>query len=947
MPTENQATLAFNRGVLSTLGLARTDITRYRMSAEVMTNWMARVLGSMMLRAGVGYGGGSLGNAFAKSIPFVFAARDTARLEMTPGAMRVWVNDALITRPVVSTAVTNGTFIGSTAGWTDNSQAGCTVTWNGNSNVSFVGTGPLGNNAILDQELTVNNDGSQTLRNALRIIVLRGPITLRLGTSEGDDSLINETILNQGTHSLAFTPGGATVWVRFQASGQQQSILGSCVIEGAGVMQLPAQWAAVDLPNLRWSQSADVIYIGCTSAAGGYEQQQVERRATDSWSMVSYFETATLGPFRAINITNVTLTPSGVTGDITLTASNPLFKPGHVGALFRLLSIGQVVTAALAAANVYTDPILVTGVGAQRALQLTATGTFSGELVLQYSVGAPGTWIDQAPPPLAFPLNYSYVDGLDNQTIYYRIGILPGDYTSGTANVSLAIPTGSITGIARVTGYQSSTVVNAAVLEALGSTAATANWYEGAWSAFRGFPATNQLWQGRLWWFGVSIFGSVSDDYNNFDDTVIGDSAPIVGQLDAGAVENVYWAVALQQLVIGTASAETSARSTYLGDPITPTNFNILTGSTQGSAFVNAVQVDLAGIFVQITGSRVFSLNLDIYTYSYKSQELTLMCPDFNAAGIVGIALQNKPDRRLHCWRTDGTVGVMVYDPTENVNCWLEVAIGGNGFVEDVCVLPGSGIPEDQVYYTVRRTINGQTVRYFEKWALEQDCTGLMVCKCMDSFVEYSGVGTTNLPQIAPHLPGQTVCVWGWNAVNPYTDGNGNQVGVDLGTYLVAADGSVTGLQLNNAPYFVTDAVVGLPYTAQWQSMKQAFAAAMGTPLNQPKRISRLGMVLQNTHSQGILMGPDFDHLDSIPQEDIPQILVQGTADTTTQTADSTGNIDTEFEMPDLNTVFTEYDTQMTAFNDIWSTDSRVCLQAASPRPCTVLAFTVGMTDNG
>ena len=51
--------------------------------------------------------------------------------------------------------------------------------------------------------------------------------------------------------------------------------------------------------------------------------------------------------------------------------------------------------------------------------------------------------------------------------------------------------------------------------------------------------------------------------------------------------------------------------------------------------------------------------------------------------------------------------------------------------------------------------------------------------------------------------------------------------------------------------------------------------------------------------------------------------------------------------MADLNAILNTYDAQMGAFNDIWSTDSRVCLQASSPRPCTALAFTTEMQTSG
>lgn len=918
MPREQSATLAFNRGVLSLLGLARVDLTRYRMAAAIMVNWMARVLGSMMLRPGTAFLGTTAGNAQAKTLPFVFAANDTARIEITQNNIQVWVDDALVTRVAVTAAVTNGNFAGSLAGWTNSSESGASVTWVANGKVSFVGTG--NNNGILDQQVTVNQVGA---RHALRIIVTSGPFTFRCGMAQGDDTYINETTLNSGTHSLAFTPTGGSFWIRFENANVAQSILASCNIEGAGVMSLPAPWQTVDQPNLRWAQSADVVYVGCN----GHPQMRVERRATDSWSIVTYLSNA--GPFRPINVTNVTLAASAISGNITLTANKPVFNAGHVGALFRLLSVGQLVTAVLAAADTYTNPILVTGIGAQRSFTVNVSGSYVGTLTVQYSVGTPGTWINTNNTYSA-PQTGTITDGLDNQTIYYRIGFTPSSYTSGSAVASLAIPTGQITGIVRVTGFTSNLLVNAAVLEPLGGTAATTNWYEGAWSSYRGYPATVQLWGGRLWWFGSSIYGSVSDDYTNFDDTTLGDAAPIIGQLDSGPVENIYWAIGLQQLVLGTATGETSCRSDYLGEAVTSNNFNVLTGSTEGSANVIGLQIDTTGVFVQVTGERVFSLALDVYTYSYKSTELTLLVPDYNSAGIAQISVQNKPDRRLHCRRNDGTVGIMVYDPGENVNCWLEVTAGAGGFVEDISILPGAGIPEDQVYYTIRRVVNGQTVRYHEKWALERECTGLPLSKCVDSHVVYGPTApTTTLTGIAPHLVGQTVCVWGWNTVNPYLDGNGNQPGLDLGTYVVDGTGSISGLALKGAAFPVTNAVVGLGYTAQWQSMKQAFAAALGTPLNQLKRIDKIGLVLQNTHAQGLQMGPDFAHLDEIPQAELPYLSA----------ADGS--------LTDTNAILNEFDWPMSAFNDVWSTDSRVCLQAASPRPASCLAFTTGMTTNG
>src|SRR5688572_25065956 len=109
---------------MSRLGAARVDIARHALSAEVFTNWMARVLGSMMLRPGAEYLGSTKSNAKAKSLPFVFSSDDTAQLEVTESVLRVLIDDVLISRPAVTAAVTNGAFTSNVTGWTDNDESG-------------------------------------------------------------------------------------------------------------------------------------------------------------------------------------------------------------------------------------------------------------------------------------------------------------------------------------------------------------------------------------------------------------------------------------------------------------------------------------------------------------------------------------------------------------------------------------------------------------------------------------------------------------------------------------------------------------------------------------------------------------------------------------------------------------------------------------------------------
>lgn len=908
MPKEVQARLAFNRGILSPLALARVDLARYSMSAEQMVNWVPRVLGSMMLRPGLQYISPTLNNGKAKMLDFVFSSTDVAQLELTAGIMRVRVDDVLISRAAVTAQTANGGFNTDVASWTDSDESGAVSSWVAGGYLSLVGTGA--NAAIRDQAVTVNEPG---VEHALRVIVTRGTVIFRVGSTSGADDYVTETILGVGTHSLAFTPTG-NFNIRVMNRAIAASLVDSITVESAGFLQIPTPWQVTDLARVRRMQSGDVMYVACK----GLQQRKIERRGVHSWSIVLYQPTT--GPFRLPNLTPTTLTPSGLTGDITVAASTPLFKASHVGSLFRLTSTGQIVTLAINGANQFTDPIEVTGVGGQRAFSILTTGVWVGTLTLQYSVAAPGTWVDAA--NYTTNQSISYNDGLDNQILFYRIGIKGGNYTSGTVNATLSFSSGSSTGIVRVTAFTDQQHVSAAVLDALGGTTATPEWTEGSWSDFRGWPSAVVLHEGRLDWLGLSVYGSISDDYENFDDTVEGDAGTIQRSIGEGPIETINWGLSLNRLVLGTPSAEISARSSSFDEPLTPTNFNLKTSSTQGSSAVDAVRMDKNGLYVQRSGQRLFELSYELNSNDYVSEDLTLLVPELNAAGIVHIAIQRQPDTRIHCVRADGTVGVLVFDKAENVICWLELET--DGVVEDVSILPGTA--EDRVYYVVQRTINGNTVRFLEKWALESECTGLPVCKHADAHFIYSGNQTQTITGL-DHLEGELVYGWGWNTVHPFIGGNGEEAGFDLlGPHLV------TGGTISNLPSAVTDACIGLGYTAPWKSMKQAFAAAMGTPLNQSKRIDSVGLILRNTHAQGLQVGPDFDHLDDLPLDDLP--ITQG----------SQGTAD---EQPDTNVVLTDYDYQLAPFNDIWSTDSRLCLQAKAPRPCTVLAATVSMTTNG
>jgi hypothetical protein len=101
--------LAFNRGMISRLGMARADLKRMAYSAETMTNWIPRVLGAMSLRPGTQYLGTAFGTT-TKFLRFIFSTDDTALIEVASSGVRFWINDVPLQRPFVSSTITNGAF---------------------------------------------------------------------------------------------------------------------------------------------------------------------------------------------------------------------------------------------------------------------------------------------------------------------------------------------------------------------------------------------------------------------------------------------------------------------------------------------------------------------------------------------------------------------------------------------------------------------------------------------------------------------------------------------------------------------------------------------------------------------------------------------------------------------------------------------------------------------
>lgn len=886
---------AFNVGVHDTTALARIDLERMRLAAEIQTNLMCKAVGPGFMRPGMEHLTSTFGNAEARLKEFIFGVSDAALMEFTDQNFRVLVNDAVITRPAVSSTVINGDFSSAT-GWDTTSIGGGQATITG---------GTLTLNAINVESVAQCGrfvaTSSAGIEHALRIIVLRGPVIFRCGTAVGGDDYISEALLPTGVHSLSFVPAG-NFYVQFSSKDHLNRIVDSIQVEAAGQMVLPSPYALADLPNLRIAQSADVCFVACQ----GLQQRRIERRAQRSWGVGVY--TADDGPFSPNPHPTVRLRPTALEGDGHLLSTTSFFVPDHIGALFRLTHTGQNVTQSLSQEDTYTDSIRVSGIAGDRAFSITVTGTWAGTLTYQRSYDDPDAGFVDVSTITANGV-YNVADTADNAIYYYRIGFKPSAYTSGTAVIFIQYNGGGGSGICRVVDLVSDDQAAIEIISPMKNYDFTRDWEPAEWSNWAGWPSAVALSDGRLWWSGADrIWGSVSDAFTSFDADTEGDSGPIARSIATGGVNDTKWLLSLQRLMAGTEGMTATVKSSSLDEPLTPTNFGIKDSSTTGAAPRDPIKIDTRGIFVERAGTALMELTFDGSASDYMATQISKLTTDLFESGVKSIAVQRRPDTRIWLVLEDGSAVCMVYEPQDEVLAFIPIET--DGAFESVAVLPA--LVQDRVYFSVRRTINSSTVRYIEKMAMDTDVRPSTLCKVMDAFKVVTNAPASATVSGLTHLIGKTVVAW--------ADGEPVETSPGVrGEFVVSVGGTIT------LPSAKSNIVVGLPYRARYKSSRLAYGAVNGTALLQKKTVDSIGMIMTDFVRAGIKYGKSFTD-PYRPLYPLPQV-----ADGTTQPAIVLGGIRDEESFP---------------FGGDWNTDERVCLEINSPYTATLLGLVLQITTN-
>lgn len=326
---------------------------------------------------------------------------------------------------------------------------------------------------------------------------------------------------------------------------------------------------------------------------------------------------------------------------------------------------------------------------------------------------------------------------------------------------------------------------------------------------------------------------------------------------------------------------------------ITPTSVSIKPQGYSGANNVQPVVSSGSVLYVQAQGSRIRELAYNWESNAYRTVDVSIMAPHrFNGHTIEQLAYARAPEPTLWAVRDDGVLLGMTYVPDQQVYGWH--AHDTVGAFESVCVVAEDN--EDVLYAVVNRTVNGRTVRYIERLRT-RIFTELEDAFFVDAGLTYDGAPVTTISGLY-HLEGQTVNILADGAVEPPQ---------------AVLNGSVT------LTVAASKVHIGLPITADLRTLPLAIEGAQAAGQGTVKNINKVH--LRVSQSSVVKAGPTFDRLREYPARAV---------------TDPYGS------PPALR------DGELAlSIDPSWNQDAALCVRQDLPLPLTVLSMTLELQTGG
>lgn len=637
---------------------------------------------------------------------------------------------------------------------------------------------------------------------------------LRYVAGMKSDSAKGRLVPFQFSVSVAYVLEFGNQYIRFYKNGAQ---LG-------GPYEISTPYTTADLFDLQFAQSADVLYI----VHRLYAPRKLQRFGDTDWLLQTIvFTTSPSVEYGKRPAT--TITPAATTGTgITFTAGAACFLASDVG---RVLISGR----SRATIVTFTD---TTHVNADITVDFASTSAI-----------ASGSWYVNESPKTSLTPASAPVVGTTGINLTLAANGWQADATLTDVGKFVSINGGVFEITAVTTALVAVGTVRAALSAATASPSGSWSLDDSSFGASFGFPGAITFHEGRLFLASTNqqpdtFWGSVSGDYENFTSGANADDG-LEFTPNSTQINTIEWLSSGKNLLIGTSGGEYRAYG-QSDAPLTANNPpNLRNETSYGSKRIQAIKLGQLALFVQRAGRKVHEYTYEFQRDGFVAPDLTMLAEHLTVGGFTVLGYQQQPDTILWAVRNDGTLCGMTYLRDQDVVAWHRHITGRlqnvtDGVIESVAVIPHQDLDRDQVWVSVKRTINGATKRYVEYFDDKNGYYGATAARITDAggimsdcAYLYSGVATNTVTGVT-HLIGETVKVVADGAVrNDAVVSPAGEVTVSGAAATLIEIGLHYGSKLiPQRPEVATPSGTSQGLRKRWASLNVRFKDTVGAYLN-------------------------------------------------------------------------------------------------------------------
>jgi hypothetical protein len=685
---------------------------------------------------------------------------------------------------------------------------------------------------------------------------------------------------------------------------------GATVLSGGFPFELANPYAAADLFDIHYVQSADVM----TLVHPNYAPMELKRLGAVTWTLT------------AITFASLLTAPPNLRGVATQAAT-----PNNLRVYNYLVTTTGTdgLDESPVAADMYVDPIVITAITKANPAVITVASpnTFSigqtidiNSVLGMTQINGTGYTVASTPSSTTIIIKYSGGTTVDSTGF--------GVYTSGglvvkhglvnnllQAGASNTISWSPVAGTVRYNVYLQSnglygfigqtdglTFVDNNIVPDLSKTPPQINT---PMDGVGNYPSAVSYFQQRRIFAGstnstqtVWMTRSGTESNMNYSlPTRVDDS--ITFRIAARDVNTIRHIIPMSNLLLLTSSAEWKVTGQQT-EALTPSSISVTPQSYTGANNVQPVIVNNNLIYAAARGGHIREMTYAWQANGYLSGDLSLRNPNqFDTFDIKDMAYAKCPYPIIWAVSTSGKLLGLTYVPEQQIGGWHHHDTGINDTFESCCIVAEGGV--DALYVITKRMINGVQTRMVERMAdhfipnpaKPLDATTAFFVDCGST---YSGAPETVISGL-DYLNGMTVNVLADGMVRPQA---------------VVVGGSIT---LDHSASVVQ---IGLPIQADIQSLPVAGQIDNAYGQGRYKNINKA--IIRISNSRGLFAGSDVNQLTEAKER-------------TTENYGKPPNLITS----DVDVLI----------SGSWNYDGQVFIRQNDPLPLTIVSITLELAVGG